>query len=244
MHYKMFGCHVLSKSIPWESITHTCLFSHTSPFLIHYSHHTWKQWVYFLYSSLCLFQYSFNMLEQTRYVEKVAKVCFIITHVITEQSTYWEIYSQHIDILCSPPGPRFNIKMTSYQYRKSHCGDKTILRLSYIHNGISYTGKMTSLYWKMTSYQYRKSHCGDKTILRPSYLHNGISYTGKMTSLYWTRALVLCGTGLASICLGEMQRLPSCGRYVQHPSSENKRRRKGWRSDLVQSACTPYCHLY
>ena len=45
------------------------------------------------------------------------------------------------------PGPWFNIKMTSYQYRKSHCGDKTILRPSYLHNGISYTGEMTSLYW-------------------------------------------------------------------------------------------------
>ena len=45
------------------------------------------------------------------------------------------------------PGPWFNIKMSSYQYRKSHCGDKTILRPSYLHNGISYTGKMTSLYW-------------------------------------------------------------------------------------------------
>ena len=37
--------------------------------------------------------------------------------------------------------------MTSYQHRKSHCGDKTISRPSYLHNGISYTGKMTSLYW-------------------------------------------------------------------------------------------------
>ena len=37
--------------------------------------------------------------------------------------------------------------MTSYQYRKSHCGGKTILRPSYLHNGISYTGKTTSLYW-------------------------------------------------------------------------------------------------
>ena len=37
--------------------------------------------------------------------------------------------------------------MPSYQYRKSHCGDKTILRPSYLHNGISYTGKMASLYW-------------------------------------------------------------------------------------------------
>ena len=45
------------------------------------------------------------------------------------------------------PGPWFNIKMSSYQYRKSHCGDKTILRPSYLYNGISYTGKTTSLYW-------------------------------------------------------------------------------------------------
>ena len=35
----------------------------------------------------------------------------------------------------------FNIKMSSYQYRKSHCGDKTIIRSSYLHNGNSYTGK-------------------------------------------------------------------------------------------------------
>ena len=44
-------------------------------------------------------------------------------------------------------GPWFNIKMTCYQYRKSHCGDKTVVRSPYLHNGISYTGKMTSSYW-------------------------------------------------------------------------------------------------
>ena len=44
-------------------------------------------------------------------------------------------------------GPWFNIKMPSYQYRKSHCGDKTVVRSSYLHNGISYTGKMASFYW-------------------------------------------------------------------------------------------------
>ena len=38
------------------------------------------------------------------------------------------------------------IKMASYLYKKSHCGDKTVIRLSYLYNGISYTGKMTSLY--------------------------------------------------------------------------------------------------
>ena len=37
--------------------------------------------------------------------------------------------------------------MPSYQYRKSHCGDKTVVRSSYLHNGISYTGKTASLYW-------------------------------------------------------------------------------------------------
>ena len=43
-------------------------------------------------------------------------------------------------------GSWFNIKMISFQYRKSHCGDKTILWPSYLHSGISFTGKMTSLY--------------------------------------------------------------------------------------------------
>ena len=41
----------------------------------------------------------------------------------------------------------FNIKMPSYQYRISHCVDKMILRLSYLHNGIFFTGCMTFLYW-------------------------------------------------------------------------------------------------
>ena len=45
------------------------------------------------------------------------------------------------------PGPWSNIKMSSYEYRKSHCGDKTVVRSSYLHNGISYTCKMASLYW-------------------------------------------------------------------------------------------------
>ena len=43
-------------------------------------------------------------------------------------------------------GPWFIIKITSNQYRKSHCGDKTVVRSSYLHNGISYTSKTTSLY--------------------------------------------------------------------------------------------------
>ena len=48
--------------------------------------------------------------------------------------------------LVSHPGPWFSIKM-SYQYRKSHFGDKTVLRASHFHNGISYIGKTISLHW-------------------------------------------------------------------------------------------------
>ena len=50
-------------------------------------------------------------------------------------------------IIFADSGPRFNIKISSNRYRKSHFGDKTVVRSSYLHNGISYTGKMTSLYW-------------------------------------------------------------------------------------------------
>ena len=44
-------------------------------------------------------------------------------------------------------GGWINAEISSYQYRKSHCGDKTILRPSNLHNGISYTDKMRYLYW-------------------------------------------------------------------------------------------------
>ena len=56
------------------------------------------------------------------------------------------IQTEMIEIIGWNSGPWFNIKMTSYQDRKFHCGNKTILRQSYLHNGISHTGKTTSLY--------------------------------------------------------------------------------------------------
>ena len=62
----------------------------------------------------------------------------------------WEMFAAAINLACliiMISGPWFNINMSSYQYRKSHCGDKTILRPSYLHNGISHTGKKTDLYW-------------------------------------------------------------------------------------------------
>ena len=66
------------------------------------------------------------------YAQRLAKI--VVIYIVTLVLKKWL------------SGPQFNIKMTSYQYRKSHCGDKTILRPFYLHNGISYTGK-TSLYW-------------------------------------------------------------------------------------------------
>ena len=71
---------------------------------------------------------------------------------IVENLTTWTRGNTSGHLFCYeyhfyPSGPQFNMKMASYQYRKSHCGDKTILRPSYLHNGISYTGKKISLYW-------------------------------------------------------------------------------------------------
>ena len=69
---------------------------------------------------------------------------------IPTSDTPWRTYDGKVWGLSSVQSmiwARFDIKMPSYQYRISHCGDKRIIRLSYLHNGISYTGKMTSLYW-------------------------------------------------------------------------------------------------
>ena len=51
-----------------------------------------------------------------------------IQMIITRQ-----IGNGKVQLIC--PGPWSNIKM-SYQYRKSHCGDKRVIRWSYYHNGI------------------------------------------------------------------------------------------------------------
>ena len=60
-------------------------------------------------------------------------------------------------------GPWFNINVTSYQYRKSHCEDKTVVRSSYLHNGIFYTGKMSSVYWIGAQVSDRSISCWNST---------------------------------------------------------------------------------
>ena len=85
----------------------------------------------------------------------------------------------------SSPGPWFNKKMSSYQYRKSHCGDNTVVRLSYLHNGFpipvrrlyapahqakaldshqSQTKIFWSLHRQMTSLQPRASKQSKRTL--------------------------------------------------------------------------------
>ena len=68
--------------------------------------------------------------RQTRVT--LRKPCRLHMDRQTDRRTRWIQYIFH----CMP----------SYQYRKSHCVDKTILRPSYLHNGISFTGKTTFLY--------------------------------------------------------------------------------------------------
>ena len=84
----------------------------------------------------------------------------------------WNRLHLNFEDLSVYPGGWFNKKMLSYQYRKSHCGDKTILRPSYLHNGISYTGKMTSLYWiRAQKFWSHFEPCLWRNIQRSSHWH-------------------------------------------------------------------------
>ena len=62
----------------------------------------------------------------------------ILGHFCTQIGMKWTMPSWWLQIYRG----WFNKKMPSYQYRKSHCGDKTILRASHLHNGISYIDKI------------------------------------------------------------------------------------------------------
>ena len=83
-----------------------------------------------------------------------------------------------------------NIKMSSYQYRKFHCGYKTILRPSYLHNEISYTGKTISLCW------IRAQVCclviTYKTLLSKPLNHWSPHYLRDACSLCWVELAVVC----------------------------------------------------
>ena len=79
--------------------------------------------------------------------------------------------------------------MPSYQCRKSLCGDKMILRPSYLHKRISYTGKVTSLNWiraqgTVSTWRYHVTSIGIPMLkIRRSHdsliFNTGISIPGK-----------------------------------------------------------------
>ena len=114
------------------------------------------------------------------------------------------------------PGPWFNIKTSSYQYRKSHCGDKTVVRSPYLQNGISNTGKMVSFYWIralvvmnidvpciMLAHWSRVTHIwvGNPTIIGSD---NGLS-PGRRQAITWTNGVIMSigpvGTNFSDILI-------------------------------------------
>ena len=61
--------------------------------------------------------------------------------------------------------------MQSWEYRKFHYGDKTVVRSSYLHNGIFYTLTMASLYWANPRTQYQNA-CGSWSIFPYRRFHS------------------------------------------------------------------------
>ena len=69
-------------------------------------------------------------------LEHSSWLCFmwLESHSPRQRGVCWcPVPNRHIH---KHPGPWFNIKTLSYEYWKSHCGDKTVVRSSYLHNGI------------------------------------------------------------------------------------------------------------
>ena len=106
---------------------------------------------------------------------------------------------------------------TYYQYRKSHCGDKTIWRPSYLHNGISYTGKMTSLYWIGAQDTILQPPTWSSTLHHPHESHQDLHINTKDidTNTNWYRPGGQLNVSTAPRCLNVHQS-PSCASI--HPT--------------------------
>ena len=84
------------------------------------------------------------------------------SHIIDDALVFWDVVRLSLNFMVYGKEPIYSThwgmaeslamkswaliqyckKMSSYHNRKSHCGDKTVIRSSYLRNGISYTGKM------------------------------------------------------------------------------------------------------
>ena len=67
-----------------------------------------------------------------------------LTYMYGLKDSHFTVKLYIIILVTEIQGP-INIKMLSYHCRKSYCGDRVLVRSSYLHKGISYTSKMTSL---------------------------------------------------------------------------------------------------
>ena len=81
-----------------------------------------------------------------------------------------------------------DVIVSSYQYRKSHCGDKMVIRSSYLHSGISYTGKTKSLHWNKTPSVKKNWH---KWYWHKWYWHKWYWQNWIKSSWFWPMPCVL-----------------------------------------------------
>ena len=80
-------------------------------------------------------------LSEPMMVRLPTQICVILPQWVNnpkEELWCWDSPVTVWGLWLQTAGPWFNIKMSSYQYRKSHYGDKTVFWPSYLHNGISY----------------------------------------------------------------------------------------------------------
>ena len=83
--------------------------------------------------------------------------------------------------------------MTSYQYRKSHWGDKTVIRLPHLHYGISCTGKTSFLYWIRAQHIQSTGCMAIKLQPRPiQQVHLAVT---ENPELQWCQLFIISGNG-------------------------------------------------
>ena len=104
--------------------------------------------IYLFLFYLFIFFCTFSTLSLCpRLNEKEASSC---CHTVHPSSLFdKDSVCYHLGVPCTRCGlgVKFNLKVLFYQYKKSHYGNKTIYRPSYLRNVIPYTGKTVSWYW-------------------------------------------------------------------------------------------------
>ena len=89
--------------------------------------------------------FSVNWIKMPRII---TNICKLLSNFLSWATSQWVSREYTVTIIRETQHSVFNwgwfnINISSYQYRKSHCGDKMIFQLSYLHNGSSYTGNTT-----------------------------------------------------------------------------------------------------